>query len=98
MAIAGTGSGSGVEVGSTDAARIRDSDIVSQVDAEVAGDQNVIAGAVPGGLFLDQEALAREGISGDAVVQSMLQVTAPDGARVFDDAFQGFAVSFGRYC
>jgi len=98
VAIAGTGSGSGVEVGSTDAARIRDSDIVSQVDAEVAGDQNVIAGAVPGGLFLDQEALAREGISGDAVVQSMLQVTAPDAARVFDDAFQGFAVSFGRYC
>jgi len=98
VAIAGTGSGSGFESGSPDGARIRDSDIVSQVDAGVAGDQNVIAGAVPGGLFLDQEALAREGISGDAVVQSMLQVTAPDGARVFDDAFQGFAVSFGRYC
>jgi hypothetical protein len=42
--------------------------------------------------------LAKEGISGDAVVQATMGVTAADGTRVFEDAFQGFAVSFGRYC
>jgi hypothetical protein len=97
VAIAGTG-GSGADAGSTDGARIRVSDVVSQVDAGVPGDPNVIAGAVSGGLFLDQSALAKEGISGDAVVQATMGVTAPDGTHVFEDAFQGFAVSFGRYC
>jgi len=98
VAIAGTGGGSGADAGSTDGARIRVSDIVSQVDAGVPGDPNVVAGAVSGGLFLDQAALAKEGISGDAVVQATMGVTTPDGTRVFEDAFQGFAVSFGKYC
>jgi hypothetical protein len=97
VAVAGTG-GSGVDAGSTDGARIRVSDVVSQVDAGVSGDANVIAGAVSGGLFLDQGALAREGISADAVVRATMGVTALDGTRVFEDAFQGFAVSFERYC
>jgi hypothetical protein len=98
VAIAGTGGDPGAEAGSTDGARIRVSDVVSQVDAGAPGDPSVIAGAVSGGLFLDQGALAQEGISGDAVVQATMGVTAPDGTRVFEDAFQGFAVSFGRYC
>jgi hypothetical protein len=98
VVIAGTGSASGTDAGRTDGARIGVSDIVSQVDAGVPGDPNVVTGAVPGGLFLDQRALAQQGISGDAVVQALLKVTAPDGARVFEDAFQGFAVSFGSYC
>lgn len=98
VAIAGTGGGSGADAGSTDGAAIRVSEVVSQVDAGVPGDPNVIGGAVSGGLFLDQGALAEEGISGDAVVQATMGVTAPDGTRVFEDAFQGFAVSFGRYC
>jgi hypothetical protein len=97
VAIAGTG-GSVADAGSTGGARIPLPDVVSQVDAGVSGDANVIAGAVSGGLFLDQGALAREGISADAVVQATMGVTAPDGTRVFEDAFQGFAVSFGRYC
>ena len=98
VAIAGTGGGSGTDAGSTDGDRIRVPDIVSQVDAGVPGDPNVVAGAVSGGLFLDQGALAKEGISGDAVVQATMGVTTPDGTRVFEDAFQGFAVSFGKYC
>jgi len=98
VAIAGTGGGSGSDAGSTDSARIRVPDIVSQVDAGVPGAPNVVAGAVSGGLFLDQGALAKEGISGDAVVQATMGVTTPDGTRVFEDAFQGFAVSFGKYC
>jgi hypothetical protein len=98
VAIAGTGGGSGADSGSSDGAPIRVSEVVSQVDAGVPGDPNVIADVVSGGLFLDQGALADEGISGDAVVQATMGVTAPDGTRVFEDAFQGFAVSFGRYC
>jgi hypothetical protein len=98
VAIAGTGSGAGADTGSTTGHRIRASDVVSQVDDGVPGEPNVVAGVVPGGLFLDQRALAHEGISGDAAVQALLKVTAPNGARVFEDAFQGFAVSFERYC
>lgn len=98
VAIAGTGGVSGADAGSTEGAPVRVSDVVSQVDAGVPGDPNVIADVVSGGLFLDQGALAEEGISGNAVVQATMEVTAPDGTRVFEDAFQGFAVSFGRYC
>ncbi|HET6777240.1 MAG TPA: hypothetical protein VFH81_05655, partial [Actinomycetota bacterium] len=98
VVIAGTGGDSEVDAASTDGAPVRVSDIVLQVEAGVPGDLNVIAYVVPGGLLLDQGALAEEGISGDAVVQATMRVTAPDGTRVFEDAFQGFAVSFGRYC
>ena len=58
----------------------------------------IVAEAVPGGLFLDQATLATEQISGDAAVQALLRVTTPDGQRMMADAFQGFAVSFARYC
>ncbi len=40
--------------------RIRVSDVVAQVDAGVTGEPNVVAGVVPGGLFLDQDVLAQE--------------------------------------
>jgi hypothetical protein len=98
VAIAGTGGGAGADAGSITGPRIRASDVVSQVDDGVPGDPNVVSGVVPGGLFLDQRVLAQERISGDAAVQALLKVTAPDGARVFEDAFQGFAVSFERFC
>jgi hypothetical protein len=98
VAIAGTGGDPGVDAASTDGAPVRVSNVVSQVEAGIPGDPNVIADVVSGGLFLDQGALAKGGISGDAVVQATMGVTAPDGTRVFEDAFQGFAVSFGRYC
>jgi hypothetical protein len=98
VVIAGTGGDPGVDAASIDGAPVPVSDIVSQVEAGVPGDPNVIADVVSGGLFLDQGALAKEGISGDAVVQATMGVTAPDGTHVFEDAFQGFAVSFGRYC
>jgi hypothetical protein len=98
VVIAGTGNDSGADTGSTDDPPVRVSDVVSQIDAGVPGDPNVIEDVVSGGLFLDQGTLANEEISGDAVVQATMGVTAPDGTRVFADAFQGFAVSFGRYC
>ncbi len=72
--------------------------LVSQVDAAAAHGARLVSGVVPGGLFLDQSELARLGISGDAAVQALLQVTDGRGRHIMDDSFQGFAVSFARYC
>ena len=62
------------------------------------GDGAVVVGAVPGGLFLNQDTLSGEGITGQAAVDALIDVTGSDGRRVMGDAFQGFAVSFARYC
>jgi len=74
------------------------SEIVSRVEAAVPGDGAVVVGAVPGGLFLNQDTLSGEGITGQAAVDALIDVTGSDGRRVMGDAFQGFAVSFARYC
>jgi hypothetical protein len=74
------------------------SNLVSQIDAAFPGKPQLVAGVVPGGLFLDQSVLADLGVSGDAAVQALLGVVGPDGRAVVEDAFQGFAVSFARYC
>lgn len=79
-------------------AAITGSSVVEQTEGFVEGDAPIVADAVPGGLFLDQATLASERISGDAAVQALLRVTTPDGQRMMADAFQGFAVSFARYC
>lgn len=71
-------------------------EVVAQVEGGVTG--NLVAGAVAGGLFLDQDVLAQGGISGDAAVQALLKTTGSGGAPLMADAFQGFAVSFARYC
>ena len=57
----------------------------------------IVEAAVPGGLFLDQDVLAADGLSSGAVVGPMLGMTE-GGRKVFTDAFPGFAVSFARYC
>jgi hypothetical protein len=57
----------------------------------------IVEAAVPGGLFLDQDVLASDGLSSGAVVGPMLGMT-DRGRKVFADAFPGFAVSFARYC
>jgi hypothetical protein len=72
--------------------------VVADVEDAVEGDAPVVAAAVPGGLFLDQATLAAEGITGQAAATALLDVTTPDGQRMMADAFQGFAVSFARYC
>ncbi|MFN2586767.1 MAG: hypothetical protein ABR613_01430 [Actinomycetota bacterium] len=53
---------------------------------------------VPGGLFLDQEALARRRVSEDEVLRALAQVRAPEGGPLFADVFPAIAVAFGRYC
>ena len=57
----------------------------------------IVEASVPGGIFLDQGALAASGLSSNAAVDAMLAM--PDrGEKLFADAFPGFAVSFARYC
>jgi len=94
VVVAGTGT-SDTDPGTTE---VTASSVVRRVEGLVEGDAPIVAEAVPGGVFLDQATLATEQISGDAAVQALLRVTSPDGQRMMADAFQGFAVSFARYC
>ncbi len=72
--------------------------LLRQVEDAIPGEAPVVAATVPGGLFLDQLALTREGITGQVVVDALIDVTSSDGRQMMADAFQGFAVSFARYC
>lgn len=73
-------------------------DVTGHVDANVRSSAPIVAAAVPGGLFLDQDVLAADGLSSGDAVQPMLGMRDPAGRTVFVDAFPGFAVSFARYC
>ena len=68
------------------------------VESAVPGEDPIVAEVAAGGLFLDQAVLAERGITGQAVVDALLDAPGPGGGRMFADAFQGFAVTFGRYC
>ncbi len=98
VVVAGTGaSAGGIAPGQDGASRTAD-EVRGQVEAGVTGATDVVAGTVPGGFFLDQSSLAELGITGQAVVEAVMQTRGPGGSPVFADAFQGFAVSFARYC
>ena len=62
------------------------------------GTRRAVAATVAGGVFLDQAVLREEQVTGQVAVDAMLSATGPDGERMLADAFQGFAVSFARYC
>jgi hypothetical protein len=86
--------------GSSEAHRLAISDhgLVEAVEEAVPGDAPAVAATVPGGLFLDQSVLHDEQVTGQVAVDALLAATGPDGERMLADAFQGFAVSFARYC
>lgn len=90
VVVAGTGSarGPGIPAGS----------IVGEVERTIPGTDPVVTGVAAGGLFLDQAVLTERGITGQVVVDALLGTRGPDGGRMFADAFQGFAVTFARYC
>jgi hypothetical protein len=77
---------------------VPDTTLVDAVEDAVPGDEPAVAATVPGGLFLDQQVLTDEQVTGQVAVDAMLSADAPDGERMLADAFQGFAVSFARYC
>jgi hypothetical protein len=85
--VAGTGSAA---VGSVDG------DEVAAAVTASAGP--VVAAAVPGGLFLDQLALAAGGTTSADATEALAGIVGGDGDRLMADAFQSYAVSFGRYC
>jgi hypothetical protein len=90
------GTGEGGVVGQSGA------DIASFVDSAVGS--RVVAATTPGGLFLDPAVQAQAHISGQDVVNTLLppagtSTGSPSGSHItFADVFQGFAVSFRRYC
>jgi hypothetical protein len=90
--VAGTGSWE------TNARAVPDTGLVDAVEHAVPGDEPAVAATVPGGVFLDQKVLTQEQVTGQVAVDAMLSADAPDGERMLADAFQGFAVSFARYC
>jgi hypothetical protein len=92
VVVAGTGSAE------TDRLSVPDRGVVDAVEEAVPGDAPAVAATVPGGLFLDQAVLRDEQVTGQVAVDAMLAGTGPDGERMLADAFQGFAVSFARYC
>ena len=72
--------------------------VAQRVDASVRSSEPVVEATVPGGLFLDQDVLAADGLSSGDAVEPMLGLRDQEGRKVFTDAFPGFAVSFARYC
>jgi hypothetical protein len=77
---------------------VSDDELVNAVEEAVPGSRPAVAGVVPGGFFLDRDTLRATGVSGQVAVDALLGVTGPDGRAIMADAFQGFAVSFARYC
>ena len=88
--------GTGAEASSTSADP--DDALVTAIEDAVPGEAPAVVAAVPGGIFLDQRVLTQARVSGQVAVDALLGVTSPDGREMMADAFQGFAVSFARYC
>ena len=92
VVVAGTGSSE------TDRSAVPDRQLVGDVEEAVPGDAPAVAATISGGLFLDQAVLRDEQVTGQVAVDALLSASGPSGERMLADAFQGFAVSFARYC
>ena len=75
-----------------------DTALVDAVDDAVPGTRRVVEATVAGGVYLDQAALTETAVTGRAAADAMFDVTSSNGETMMVDAFQGFAVSFSRYC
>ncbi|HYP23862.1 MAG TPA: hypothetical protein VEV43_09830 [Actinomycetota bacterium] len=62
------------------------------------GVAGLVERVVAGGLFLDQDELARREVSEDEVLRSLVEARDASGDALFADAFPAIAVAFGRYC
>lgn len=91
IVVVGTGDTAGASA--TDAGPM-----IADAAAELPGGDALIEDVVAGGVFLDQDVLARVGATGQTVVDALLALEDDDGRAIVRDAFQGFAVSFARYC
>jgi len=92
VVVAGTGSSE------THRLAVPDRGLVDAVEEAVPGETPAVSATVPGGLFLDQAVLREQQVTGQVAVDALLSASGPSGERMLADAFQGFAVSFARYC
>lgn len=89
-----------VGTGTTELRRLANPDavVVDAVDAAVPGERSAVSASVAGGVFLDQDTMRLAEVTGQVVSRAMAEVTGPNGTPMMVDTFQGFAVSFARYC
>ena len=69
-----------------------------ELERSIPSPEPVVEALVPGGLYLDQHALARLELSDDAVLSKLLTMRSASGNRLLADAFPSIAINFGRYC
>jgi len=92
VSVAGTGTWERSSIALSDEAAI------DAVEDAIPGDASAVEAAVPGGFFLDQTVLREQQVTGQVAVDALLGAEDPGGGKMMADAFQGFAVSFSRYC
>jgi hypothetical protein len=76
---------------------ITGADVAAEVDRRVRADE-VIEAVAPGGLFLDEMALARKGVDDDAIARALRAMDDPSARPLFADVFTSAAIRFGRFC
>lgn len=69
-----------------------------KLERSIPASEPVVEALAPGGLYLDQGALARLEMSDDVVLSEMLAIRSASGDRLMADAFPTIAITFGRYC
>lgn len=94
VVVAGTGSVDSPPSGSS----IDAETLTRRVDAASHVNGALVEASVPGGLFLDQAVMTDEGVTGQVAQHALAGLDSADGQSLMADSFQGFAVSFGRYC
>ncbi|MDQ3530788.1 MAG: hypothetical protein M3456_00145, partial [Actinomycetota bacterium] len=72
--------------------------LAAQLGARIDVEGSLIEALALGGIYLDQQQLARFKLSDDIVLQELLRLRTADGVRVMADAFPSIAITFGRYC
>lgn len=76
----------------------RASRIVDRVELSVGGSDRVVAAAVAGGLYLDQETMAATEVSDDEVIGALMSAEDGKSRKLVADSFGGLAVALARYC
>jgi hypothetical protein len=71
--------------------------VVTHVERSLPGPRGVVEAAAAGGLFVDQDVVARRSLAEDELLSALASMRSR-GEPVFADRFGGIAVSFGRYC
>ena len=70
----------------------------NELERSLPGSRSILDAVVPGGVYLDQDALTRLRLSDEVVSRRLAALRTPDGRRLIADAFPDTAVAFGRYC